>query len=360
MKNLKIKIIKKIDSKFTKEWDTLVKHSKNASIFNTYQWHRSCMGAYGVKDDLIFTVYQGEDLVGILPLTKEKKFAVEVLTTPGKRHLEKSSILIKDNNPYILAYLLEAVLDYGNICLSEVSEEITQLLSIIKSNGLLTLSSINPYIELKHNPLGSLTKKQEKRILGKMKKNIKDLKFGHFRDNLDFHLKSIIELELRSSKKIVGKDSFSDEKIRKLFSELIKNAKGNVAISFVYYKNLPIVSSFGLVFGKTYLAFHTSFDDKYRSLIPGKMITYNMLLKLRNEGVSLFDLGRGHSVFKKEFTSKRLPQYDFYYSRNPLIRIWWKGINVARRIKISQFKKNNSLDNYYLFKTYSPQLDFEK
>jgi len=353
MKNLKTEIIKKIDSKFIEEWKALVDQSESANFFNTYEWHRTCSEVYVNEDDFIIAVYQNNKLVGILPLTKEKRFGIDVLTSPGKRYLEKSSILVKDNSKYVLAYLIEAALDKGNLYLPEVSEDMAQILLKMKPNGLLTLSSINPFIEFNDNPLGSLTKKQEKRILGKIKRNIKDLRFGHFRNNLDEHLASIVDLEKRSAKKLDGKDSFSDMKIRKLFGSLIKYAKNNVVINFMYYKDTPFVSSFGLVFRNSYLAYHTSYDNDFRSLIPGKMITFNMLLKLSKEKLSLFDLGRGHNVFKKEFTNKHVAQYDFYYSRNLPIRGLWKSINAARRIKQVLLKTKNSYDGEYLFRRFS-------
>ena len=350
--SIEVNIIRKLDREFIKEWSILVNQTENAHFFNTPAWFVSCLDAYNIYEYFIFAAYKGYVLVGVLPLVKEKKFGMDVYTTPGKRYLEKSSILVKSNSPYILNKLISEVLEYGNIYLTEVSEEIAESLSINKKKGLLTLSSINPYIRLNENPLGTLADKQIKRIKGKINNNFENLRFGHFRNNLGTHLQSVFELEGRSSKKLAGKDSFADLKIRELFISLINYAKGFVVIDFVYHKSSPIVSSFGFVFKDRYLAYHTSFDNNFRSFIPGKLITFNMLTKLYEEGFSLFDFSRGHNEFKNDFTKNYVFQYDFYYSKNPLIRIWWESIHLARRLKARLIKNKRSLDGEYLFRRY--------
>lgn len=356
MKKLDIQIIRILDSEFIRKWSNLVNLSEHAHFFNTPQWFISCLDTYDINEYYIFTAYQEDELVGVLPLIKERKFAAEVFASPGKRYLEKSSILVKSSSTYILNKLISEVLKYGNIYLTEVSEEIAESLSINKKNGLLTLSSINPYIRLNENPLGTLADKQIKRINGKINNNFDNLKFCHLRNNLGIRLQSIFELEDKSSKKMAGKESFSNPAVRRLFTCLINYAKEFVVIDFVYFKNLPIVSSFGFVFKNRYLAYHTSFDNNFRSFIPGKLITYNMLTKLREEGVSLFDLGRGHNEFKNDFTKYYVFQYDFYYSKNPLIRLWWESINLARRLNQHLLKNDKSLDGEYLFRRYKASL----
>ena len=353
MKKLEVKIIRKLDNDFIEKWSNLVNGSVHAHFFNTSAWFISCLNTYDINEYYIFAAYEKGELVGVLPLIKSKKFFVDVFASPGKKYLEKSTILLRNGNSYILEKIISKVARYGNIYFSEVSEVIASSLSKGKFKaGLLTLSSINPFINLKESSLGTLSKKQRQKITSKIKKNLHNLKFGHYRDNLGPYLQNIFELEGRSSKKLAHKDSFADLTIRKLFTSLINYAKGYVIIDFVYYKNLPIVSSFGFVYKDRYLAYHTSFDNNFRSFIPGKLITFKMLTKLCEEGFSLFDFSRGHNEFKNDFTKNYVFQYDFYYSKNALIRAWWEGINFARRLKQLLVRSNNSLDSKFLFKKF--------
>ena len=352
MKQIKVVIIKQLDEAFIGKWSTLLNYSKNTHFFNTPQWFSSCLNAYDIKEYFIFAAYQGSGLVGVLPLIKSKKFFVDVFASPGEKYLEKSSVLAKNENPRIINEIISQVLKNGNIYLAETPEKITAILAKRKSRGILTLSSINPYIQIEDFPFGTISEKHKKRIAGIIKKNSANLKFGHYRNNLSEHLQSVFELESRSSKKQDHKDCFSNPDNRRLFKSLIKHAGKDIVINFVYFKNLPIVSSFGFIFNNTYLAYHTSYDKDFSYLIPGKILTYNMLIKLREEGVDLFDFSRGHNEFKNDFTKMFAFQYDYYYSTDSLIRIWWEVINFARRLKANIFKNNRSLDGYCLFKKY--------
>ena len=326
--------------------------SVHAHFFNTPAWFISCLNTYDINEYYIFVAYQGHELVGILPLVKEKKFGIDVFVSPGRRYLEKSTILVIDNNYQILNKLINEVGKHGNIYLTELSEEITHMLSKDQEEGLLTLSSINPYILLKDNPFGSLSEKQKKRITGKIRKNLGNFKFVHIRNNLGFHLQTVFDLETRSSKKLANKDSFSDAKIRKLFTSLINYAKDYISIDFILYKNLPIVSSLGFIFKDRYLAYYTCYDSNFRDYFPGKILTYFMLTKLSEERMEVFDFSRGHNSFKNDFTKNWEFQYDFYFSKNPLIILWWEGINSLRRMKQILIKNDQSLDNDFLFKKY--------
>lgn len=352
MKRIEIQIIQKLDSDFIKKWSALVNSSVNAHFFNTPQWFISCIDTYDIKEYFVFAAYYENELVGILPLVKEKKFGIEVFASPGKRYLEKSTILVKDDNYQILTKLINEVCKYGNIYLTELSEEIAEMLSKNQGKGLLTLSSINPYIRLKDNPFGSISKKQKNRITGKIRKNLGNIKFVHLRNNLGFHLQTVFDLETRSSKKLANKGSFSDAKIRKLFTSLINYAKGYISIDFILYNNQPIVSSLGFVFKDRYLAYYTCYDNNFRDYFPGKILTYFMLSKLREERVEVFDFSRGHNSFKNDFTKNWEFQYDFYFSKNPLIRIWWEGINNLRRLKQILIRDDSSLDADFLFNKY--------
>lgn len=352
MNNIEVKIIKEITPDFIHQWQKLWEDSSYGHFFNSVYCILACLKAFKIKEYWIFTVFKDGKLVVILPLIKTRKFGVKVFSSPGKKYIEKSTLLLTDKDKNLLDHLMTEIAKIGNIYLTEVPEEIADRLSADKQHSLISLSSINPFITLDENPYRYLTKKQKSKIVNKIKKNIGSLSYGHYRDNLDKHLETVFQIENKSSKKLKRKDSFSNTEIKDLFKALVNIARQYVVIDILYFNGLPIVSGLGLMFKNKYLAYHTAYVNDFRELIPGKMLTFCMLSRLRNEGVSLFDFSRGHNVFKGEFTNKHLLQYDYYYSINPLVRILWNAINSLRRLKQVVIRNRYSLDGYYLFRKY--------
>lgn len=70
-----------------------------------------------------------------------------------------------------------------------------------------------------------------------------------------------------------------------------------------------------------------------------------LLTRLQGLGVEMFDFLRGTSQFKRDFTPFFIQQYDVYYSKNLIIRLWWRAA-----ISFSQIiKGNETAYKLYLF-----------
>lgn len=350
MNKIETKIYKNINKIFLNDWQILWNDSDCGHFFNSPKWFQICLETFKPKQYFIFATYQNGELKAVLPLTKSKKFGITVLCSLGGKHLEKSSIFIADDNAQILSSMISKIEKKGNLFLSEVGEELAVGIEKIKPNVLNSTISINPYIGLYADPRRYLSKKQARQFNNLFNKYDSRLKHGHYKKNLKRYLNTVFNVELKSTKKLKGKDIFSDEIARKLYKNIIKIAPEHVIVDVLYFGNTPVVTMFGLNYKNKYLAFHTSYRLDYRKLNPGKILLYKMINKLHKEKFNFFDFSRGGHMLKREFTPNFKLQYDVYHSTKVFVRYWWGFINMLRRIKAWLGKNDYSLDGEYLFK----------
>jgi hypothetical protein len=298
----------------------------------------------------VFCVEKNKELVVILPLIKKGVFGFSSYTNPGERFLEKSPLLMKENDKKFLKVLINYILGKGNIHLSEVSRDVSLSLQALYPKSVLSIISVNPYIDLSKDPLAQLSKENINKIRNRIIKNKGKLNHFHLRNNLEKEIQAVFDLEKVSYKKTKKKEIFNDELSRRFFKNLVSICDNYVTIDFLTFGGKPFVSATGIICKDRYYAYHTCYLRDYKYLMPGKSILLFVLSKLKSKGVEVFDFGRGLSNFKKEFTRDYLMQYDFYLSKNNLINTWWEFINYIRRIRIVFLKTENSKDYLYLFK----------
>jgi hypothetical protein len=351
MKKYKVIVYKNLGKGLIDSWKCLWLRSKYANFFNSYEFHIVCKKNFLNDNYEIFCLEKNGEVVAILPLIKGRVFGFPCYVNPGGRFIEKSPFLVKDNNKDDLKILIDFVLKKGNIRLSEVPQDIAENLRTGFKESLISIISVNPFINLRDKNYLGLNKKNLSKLENRIRRNRKSLEHLHIRGDGEKQLKRVIDLEDESHKSMKGKQIFDDKTSRLFYKNLIQISKDKTVFDFLTYDRKIFVSAVGILCKDTYYAYHTSYLRGFKYLMPGKTLTYFMLNQLKKEGVGVFDFVRGYSNFKKDFTSNYSIQYDFYLSRNFSINIWWKLINLARRIKIAIFNPKYSNDHLYLFKT---------
>lgn len=332
-----------IDDDFLNSWHALWEQSDDGHFFNTPEWFLTYLAIKPQTKYLIITLKDGDTLTAVLPLVHEKQFGIPVLRGPGGKFLNKSSLLMKSYAKAPLKELFAYLMQVDNIYLSEVSQELADMIQSFSKVTLKKESSLNPYLPLEPDPFHYLSSKNRSQIRGILRKNEANVEHKVFVG--DRHaLEVAFEIDSRSSKKKQGKATFVSDRDKAFCLELIERMPKNVVIDLLYYNKIPIVYSIGFTYKKIYHAFNTAFDAEYRFLRPGKLLAYLRVKALAEEGYTLLDFGRGNSVLKQEFTKEAKLQYDIYYSSNPVIRSWW---NISFKLYHS-VEHNKRLYNIYL------------
>lgn len=351
MKNYEVVVYKDLNEELIKSWKILWSRSKYANFFNSYEFHLVCRKTFSRKNFKVFCLKINSEIVAILPLIKDRVLGVSSYSDRCGRFFEKTPLLVKGGYEDKLKLLIDYVIYYNHsIHLSELPQYIASKLRTVYKESLVSIISINPYVDLDSESYINLKKKDVSKIRNRIKKNIDKIEHLHLKNNLNKALGVVFDLERRSYKMTMGKEMFNEESSKLFYKNLIHICKNNIVIDFLTFDKKPFVSSVGIICKGRYYACHTCYLRDYKYLIPGKMLTYFMLHKLKEEGVRIFDFVRGLTRLKEDFTKDFSIQYDFYLSSSSLINLWWKIVNFIRRLRIVLIKTKYSKDYLYLFK----------
>ncbi|HZE86807.1 MAG TPA: GNAT family N-acetyltransferase [Methylomirabilota bacterium] len=351
-----IHTIKNLEETLIKEWKQLWEQAENATIFNSYEWFVSCQEVEKFKEYEIHVCYKDDKLVGLLPLQASYQFGIKVMSVVGKAFLVDTPFLLQTYDASLLEHFFKHIITKKNIYLQKIDNQAASLLQILFPKMFFPLMSVNPYITITDDPFASVSPSTVSQIKKMLRKNPGQFRFEIFDGEIDLekHLQTMFAVEQNSSKKQRSMDIFSKQQNKDFFTAISKNAKKFVRIGFLYYDTIPISYQFGFLCSKEFIAYQTSYLNEYRKLRPGKTMLFHLLQSLK-EQVRIIDLGGGISAYKQEFTPDYHFLYDMYYSRNLFIMLWWKFINIVRRLKQIIFPQKFTQDHRFLFKPYSLQ-----
>lgn len=359
MRKFRIEIVNSINDKLARDWQTLWQDAKNANPFNSYGWFLTCVNTFDIKNYNIYLCYKDGELVLVFPTLVLRKFGIKVVTGIANKHNAKTPLLIKNCDAILIKALIDKIISRQNLYLVQMDEKLSSVIKRLYSNSLVSLISLNQYVDLSDDPLRFLSNSIKNRIQNKIKKNQEFIRFKNVagkksRDYLD----TIFSVEQKSAKKEKSKDIFSKEENRKLYQNTMRYLSDLVQINFLYYGSIPMVYSFEFVYKGTCLGVQTAYLAEYRSLSPGKLLMYFMLRDLYSRGMKIFDFGMGHNSFKEQFAPEFKIHCDIYYSKNRFVRYWWEFINFLRRIKALATRTTHSKDGNFLFKKFNPSSQF--
>lgn len=333
-----------LDETLIKRWHTLWENSPEGHFFNTPEWFEATRTIYHIKEFTIVTIEEDGELVLVLPLVTKKVFGVPVLSSPGGKFLNKSTLLIRDINKQVLLELRDFLMKQGNFYLQELSSELADILSAENNRVTKHEASINPYLHISPDPFSQLSSKNRSQIRGLIRKYEQDLSFKYVTGDQKA-LEIVFEIDNRSSKNQQGKGTFITKEDKEFFRELLRLMPEKFTIDIVSYKEVPIIYGIGFIYKNIYHAYITAFDGTYRFLKPGKILAYFILKRLQDEQFAVIDFARGNSALKQEFTKLAAIQYNVFYIESFLSNQW---LVTAQKI-YTGILQNKPLYSTYLF-----------
>ncbi len=330
-----VSLIKELTTELESRWKQLWDASSSAHPFNSPQWFKACVQAFDIRDfNLFVCIGEREELHGVLPLVRMKKFGVNVLGSPGKKYLDKSTILARDKAT--TKSIMTETLQRDNLYLSELDNG--SLDTVSELHALYEVASMNPFIALDGDPLRNLANRQRNYLQNMICRHEEKLEFQFNRRPDHNQLKTMFEMEVMSHKKKLGRDIFSNQEARNLFQSISALAPEHCSVSFLYFDGEPVAHIFGLIYKKTFLAYHMAYLEKFRKMIPGKILLYYLLNALKEAHFETFDFSRGSSILKNQFTKTSLLQYNVFISASASIRWYWRIILLFNKLEV-KFKR---------------------
>lgn len=330
--------ISNLAEKQKNEWQKLWNASDFRHPFNSPDFFEACREAFGFKSYLIIFCYNGSSLYGVLPMIKDRVFGIKALLDPGRRenYTDKSVMLIRSYDQELLNAMFIEALKSGNLYLAEADENVKSLFNPKKFACFWKWASRSRWTMLA-DVLGFMPAGQKRALLRHIRRREKDLEFRFFKTNLEEALKKVAEIEKGSYKPRRHMAIFGKETTIKLFQSLIKKNYQDMRVGILYFKKQPAATILGFICGKTFLIYHMSFLEKFRSWGVGKIAVYFALEQLKREGFTKVDLLRGDTDLKKQFAENTEEHYNIYFSRNHFVILWWRvcalTIDVLKKVK---------------------------
>jgi len=325
-----VKIIDSLSPDLYGQWLALWEKSSEANFINSPHWFRSVSECFKYRSYKINTVSKDGALVSRCYFFKEKRYGMPFYTIPPTDFVYGNPFLTDITDQDSLRLLVRSFSQIGNVFLDNVTSSL--LNSIRKLNNQVSFVNYCPnrYLRLDNKQDLDLFLKNRKYLLERTGQEENDFKLRSFADNPAEGLKIAFALDAKSSKNTRGYAAFSGDLTRSFYTHLAEEFGRNFTIHILYTKSNPIAYEIGFIVGDKYFWNQTAFDDIYRSISPGRVGLVMLIETLKNNHLSLFDMGTGDNRLKKSVTVSMQPLYKVVISASPVIRIITTGIYWLR------------------------------
>jgi CelD/BcsL family acetyltransferase involved in cellulose biosynthesis len=355
-------VVRHVDETFAAAWRALWEHAATANIFNSYEWFLACTTEAGAPPSAVYACYDGAELVALLPIVFVRCYGIRTASSLAGKYSIDTPFLVARYDDELFAHFFSAILAVENLHLVRMDARSTEFLHRLFPGALFPLMSVNPYLTLQDAPLRYVSKSNQRAMRRVMKKIAWPIRLVVYSsgDDLDGLLEEMFLIDQRSGKAQRARDIFSDERTRDFYRNIVKNCRQFIQIALLYFGDTPVAYSFGFVNRGVLFGYQTSHLSQYRKWYPGKILLMRLLEASSGALIGRIEFGGGISSYKQEFTPEYYFQYDLYHSRNPLVRAWWRLINLARRAKQVILPEKHTRDGEFLFKTFPQQHELER
>jgi hypothetical protein len=129
MKKYSIKTYTKIHKNLRRDWDTLWNASSLAESTNSPEWVDQQIKKNAIKKLKIVTVYEGNDLIALIPLENTYHVGIESWVSVGRKISQKSTALFASQNKNIFREIAHFIhTENNNVVIDKIPELYSDLL----------------------------------------------------------------------------------------------------------------------------------------------------------------------------------------------------------------------------------------
>ena len=307
---LSIEIIDRADwaNQLGIEWDELLQNSAWASPFQSRQWIRSWWRYFGGRRrPYIFTLREGKDLVGVMPLY-ESKLPFRSLLPMGRGQSDYMHPLVQNGYEEKFAqFFSEHIENLSGIDLIDLQQvrEGQKVLDEISDSKLLSQencylldlpSTYDEYVKT----LSKSMRYEARRIMKGPYKTQEAIIERVGKNDIVSGLEALYELHGRRWRKRGLPGSFASKRVRNFHEEFCSQAidHGMLNLSLLKFEGQPVGAIYALKVGKTYYYYQSGFDPTHKALSPGSTLVSHTIKEAIESGATQFDFMRGDEPYK--------------------------------------------------------------
>nr|MBI3613027.1 GNAT family N-acetyltransferase [Nitrospirota bacterium] len=312
------------------EWDRLWNTDSRGDVFKTFAWARASWRAYGAGLSLYApVVYQGENVVGILPLVMEGR----TLRFLGAPHSDYNDFLCGDGASSLvletaLWALLKDPVPWDRCIFENVSEHsimvqrLGQLTGSLCARLHLSFSSICPAVVFTDGNEGALAAILKKKSLLRHEKSLGrlgEVSFRHLegREEIKSHLPGLFRQHIARWALAGGESIFLDEGSRSFYGALADelDPRSDLRFSVLELDKRPIAYHFGFEVNGAFLWYKPTFDVDLWEHSPGEVLIRKLFEYAASRKLREFDFTMGNETFKNRFANRIRRNYRLHLYR---------------------------------------------
>jgi CelD/BcsL family acetyltransferase involved in cellulose biosynthesis len=319
-------------------WEALVREAANATPFQTYAWQSTWWKYYGgLREARFFTVYEGQDLVGLMPLVRTRGpwRTVRPMGVGPSDYLHP--ITRNDYEERVSALLVQTLRESRDV-------DLVDLHQVRETRGLAAVSpgtrvdqatclvvdlpdTYDAYLATLGKSLRYDVRKLDKSLFKEGRAKIRVCGPDDVREGLevlfDLHRKRWKERHLPGA--FLGKGiAFHHEWAQLAVRE------GWLRLGVLELDGAPIGAIYAMAVGETAYYYQAGFDPAQGAVSPGTLLVAHAIREAIDEGRRHFDFMRGDEGYKRRWKPQReLHNYRFVLPAGGLLGRMGSGWNLA-------------------------------
>lgn len=348
---------------FMKEWRLLVHEGGNRTPFSDPLWLQAWWSVYGFDQQLfLLAVYEGDALLGVFPLMREKRRFHERIHWVGYPESTHAGFTIRSGQAEkvlreMIGYLFSqpfSFLLFGT-GLQMNSTELNLFKSVLEELRIpsLLLPSISPviqkgtppYEEFYRTRFSSHNRKNHRKDL----QRLSSIGKVSYRDLAQEEMDEAFSLHEQRWKEKWDTSRFTEQKSRILFQSLLESKENDLKEDWqafalgLYLDDRMIGFQYGFWNRDKALFYKSAHDPHYNAMAPGKMIKRECVKRCYEKGISSIDLGVGFEEYKAEWTDDQTPIYRLLVSNGDFASRLMFHFCKRRALIINRLKQSRRL-----------------
>jgi len=338
-------------------WNTIVRQNARMidglDVTATFEWTSTlCDNFLPDRPQKIIVLQDGGDIVGVLPFferkTKFTGFATREISPIVELYGGRGEFVVKDNSPSYLEKMFEFLYELKDwdtltFTIVEGGAVANAFEQMVQSRGYVvdTLSkSYRPFVSLTQDwdsyfsQLDSNFRHNFRKAEKKLKK-LGSIQFKTYetKEASTEFIDTMLQIERRSWKEKAGTSITTNpyqERFYKLFTPRAVENGWFLGLSLTV-NDVPIVHSYGIIFENIFYNLKYSYDESYKAVSPGHLITGFTLRELYRRGVTIYDFHGDAEWYKMKWANTTYSQTHYImYNKT------WRARLARMKFKVSQ------------------------
>ncbi len=302
-------------------WNDLVDRSPVKSVFQSYEWHRAVVGAFGAGDGLyLICVREGEKYLAIAPFFRSRRGESKILRFIGDERSDYCDFIYDAREVAALREVFTHLQEHPGICdevalnnIPERSATHGALRRFRKAHGFCVLKrNRTPCPVMMVRGYGDfVTRVLAKKSLRRHRNyfaNRGSLETRHLsgKDEILPFLEAFFTQHVQRWSGREDQSLFIFRENREFYRRVVKELAptGRVLFTIVLSNGEPIAFHLGFLDGDNLIWYKPSFEPALAKHYPGEVLLNELITYARNKDLNEFDFTRGDEFFKTRFANR--------------------------------------------------------